>query len=184
MNIPNAITIARTLLIPVILYLLWREEYGAAFLLFSAAAVGDFLDGYLARRLDQRSQLGALLDPAADKATMLGAVLLLAWQGALPMWLAAAIVLRDLIIVVGALTYRALFGFLEVAPTWASKLNTALEFLAVAAALAVAAELLEPGGWLAVLYRLVALTVAVSGAQYVWVWGRKAMQSAAVRRPG
>lgn len=178
MTIPNAITIGRTLLIPVILYLLAVRNHAGAFVLFAIAATGDFVDGYIARRFGQTSRLGALLDPAADKATMLGVTAILAWQGLLPMWLAAAIIGRDLVIAGGVLAYRLRVGPVEMAPTLASKANTLLEFIAIAATLAQAGGVVDVATVLPPLYLLVLATVVASGVQYVWVWGHKAAESA------
>lgn len=172
LTLPNLITFARLGLLPLILWAIHANDHATALWLFVAAGLGDALDGYLARRLHQMTPLGALLDPIADKLTMIGVGLLLTLQGWLPAWLFAALVLRDLVIVAGAIAYRLLRGRIEMAPTWLSKLNTALEFLLLALVLAVAG-----GGWevrLQPLYILVCASIAASGAQYVWLWGRKA----------
>ena len=174
LTLPNLVTFARLGLLPVILWAIHGRDHHFAFWLFIAAGLGDALDGYLARRLGQFSALGALLDPVADKLTMLGVGLLLMLQGLLPAWLFAAVVLRDLVIVGGALAYRLLRGRLEMAPTRLSKLNTALEFLLFALVLAVAGG--APDDWLRPLTMLVCASVAASGTQYVWLWGRKAWQ--------
>jgi cardiolipin synthase len=127
-TLPNLITIARVLLIPVVAFLLLDHDYKLAFAVFMAAAVGDWLDGFLARRLNQMSQLGAVLDPIADKMTMMIVAILMAAQGLLPIWLAVVIVMRDAIIVAGAIAYRFVVGHIEMAPTRLSKANTFLEF--------------------------------------------------------
>ncbi|MFN7777772.1 MAG: CDP-alcohol phosphatidyltransferase family protein, partial [Betaproteobacteria bacterium] len=79
LNLPNAITVVRALLIPAIGGLLVVRDYHSALVLFLLCALGDLLDGWLARRLDQRSRFGAIADPLADKLTMLTVALLLAW---------------------------------------------------------------------------------------------------------
>jgi cardiolipin synthase len=173
-SVPNAITVGRVLLIPVIAWLLAQERYPAAFVVFLAAAFSDLADGAIARHYRIVSEFGARLDPIADKLTMLVATLLLAWQGWLPLWLAGAIVLRDLVIAGGAIAYRLLVGHIEMEPTPLSKLNTALEFVALAGVLAHAAALIDGSSWLAPLFAIVCATVVASGAQYVWVWSRKA----------
>lgn len=179
LNAPNVITVVRVLLIPVIAVLLVRRQYGPALAVFVTAAISDFADGAIARHYRIVSEFGARLDPIADKLTMFTATVLLAWQSWLPLWLAAAIVLRDLIIAGGAIAYRLVVGHVEMAPTWLSKVNTALEFAALAAVLAQAAGLLDARAWLPALFAVVFATVILSGAQYVWAWGRKA---AAARR--
>jgi cardiolipin synthase len=174
LTLPNLITFARLGLLPVLLWSLAVREYETAFWLFVAASVGDGLDGFLARRLNQMSRLGAVLDPIADKLTILGIAWILAAEGVLPVWIAALMTLRDLVIVSGALAYRQLVGSLEMAPTRLSKLNTVLEFVLLACALMLANRWIPAEPWLSPYLYLVACTVVGSGAQYVWVWGRKA----------
>lgn len=178
-NIPNAITIVRALLVPVVAFALVARDYDLALALFLACALGDFVDGYIARRFDLRTRFGAIADPLADKAIMLVATLLLAWQGWLPWWFALLVVLRDVVIVAGALAYHLRVGHVDMAPTRLSKANTAFEFVLLAGVLALAAELLEPGAWLRVLLAVCTATVIASGVQYVVVWSRKATAAAA-----
>jgi cardiolipin synthase len=175
-TLPNLITIARVLLIPVVAFLLLDHDYKLAFVVFVAAAVGDWLDGFLARRLNQMSQLGAVLDPVADKMTMMIVAMLQAAQGMLPIWLAVVIVLRDAIIVAGAIAYRFVVGHIEMTPTRLSKANTFLEFGVLALVMAQSAQLLDAADWLTPLFILLFASVLISGAHYVWVWRRKAIE--------
>ena len=174
-QIPNAITVVRGLLIPVIGGLLVEERYAEAIWAFMASAISDLLDGQIARRFNARTRFGAVADPIADKLTMLTVTLVLAVFGLLPLWLAAAIVGRDVVIVGGALMYQRLIGPIEVRPTFLSKLNTAVEFATLAAVMVDAAGWVELYAVLPLLFALVALTIAASGAQYVWIWGRRAL---------
>jgi cardiolipin synthase len=173
-QLPNAITVLRLLLVPVIAALLLERHYAAAFATLLASAVSDFADGQIARRFDARTRFGAVADPLADKLTMLTVALIAAAQTLVPWWLAAAIVLRDLMIVGGALAYHRRVGPVEMAPTRLSKLNTVLEFVTLAAVLGDAAGLLSLQAVEPALFVLVLLTVLASGAQYLWVWGRRA----------
>jgi len=182
LNLPNTITLVRFGLIPVLAAELSRGQYRAALGLFVLSAVSDVADGLLARLLDQRTRFGAIADPLADKLTMLVVALLLAWQQRLPAWFAAAIVLRDLVIVGGALSYHLWIGRVEMSPTPLSKLNTALEFALLSALLLVAADLYVVGIWLPILLWMTLVTVVLSGAQYVLAWGRKAARQARTRR--
>ena len=182
-TLPNLITIARVLLIPVVAFLLLDHDYKLAFAVFAAAAVGDWLDGFLARRLNQMSQLGAVLDPIADKMTMMIVAILMAAQGLLPIWLAVVIVLRDAVIVAGAVAYRFVAGHIELAPTRLSKANTFLEFGVLTRAMAQAGGLVGAAPWLVPLYVLLFASVLVSGAHYVWVWRRKAIQDGGGKQP-
>jgi len=177
-TLPNLITIARVLLIPVVAFLLLDHDYKLAFAVFMVAAVGDWVDGFLARRLNQMSQLGAVLDPVADKMTMMIVAILMAAQGMLPIWLAVVIVLRDAVIVAGAIAYRFVVGHIEMAPTRLSKANTFLEFGVLALVMAQAGRLVDAAAWLAPLFFLLFASVLVSGAHYVWVWRRKAIDNA------
>ena len=134
------------------------------------------MDGYVARRFAVVTSLGAFLDPVADKLNMLVATVGLAWQGHIPMWLAIAIVGRDVVIVCGAIAYRLVRGHLTMNPTFLGKANTFIEFAVLLIALAVAAGGSWRGPWLDVLFVVVLATVLASGAHYVWLYGRSAME--------
>lgn len=179
--VPNAITVVRVLLIPVVGALLVDQRYVEAFWTLVASALSDLVDGQIARRFNARTRFGAIADPVADKLTMLTVTWALAWQGLLPLWLATAIVLRDMVIVVGAVAYQRVFGQVEMAPTRLSKLNTALEFVLLAAVIADAAELFDDRDMLPMLFAVVLTTVVASGVQYVWIWGRRALRAAHAR---
>jgi cardiolipin synthase len=174
LNVPNAITLARLILVPVMAYFLTVGAYSVALIVFLAAAVTDLIDGFIARIFRLTSTLGATLDPIADKLNMFVATVLLAWQGLIPIWLAIAIVARDIVIVGGVLAYRLALGHVEMAPTMLSKVNTFIEFTALLLVMATAAEVIDIGTWLSTVFLLVLATVLASGAQYVWIWGRKA----------
>lgn len=173
-NVPTTITIARLLLAPAVSWFIVRSDYGVAATLFVIAALSDLLDGAIARRWALVSEFGARLDAIADKLLMLTAAVALAWQGLLPLWLLAAIVVRDLVVLAGAVAYRIAVGHVEMAPSLLSKLNTALECAVLAAVLLDAAQVVDFAPWLPGLYAAVLLTIVLSGAHYVWVWSRKA----------
>ena len=175
LNVPNLITLARIGLVPIMGFFLYHGAYRIALPIFAIVALTDFADGYIARRFNLRSRFGATLDPIADKLSMFIATVLLAWQGLVPVWFAIAVVARDLVIVFGVLAYRAAVGHVQIAPTWLSKLNTVLEFAVLLLVMADAAGWLTTGAWMGVLFLLVFTTVFASGAQYVWLWGRKAV---------
>ena len=174
-NLPNLITLARLGLIPVFGYYAVREEYAVAVPIFLAAALSDFIDGYLAREWKLVSRFGAALDPVADKLIMLVATVLLAVQGLIPLWLAVAIVGRDVVIVAGVLAYRLLRGDLDIKPTRLSKANTFIEFGVLLAIMAAAAGWIDARAWLAPLFVVVFVTVVASGVQYVWIGSRMAL---------
>lgn len=178
-HLPNLITVVRGLLVPVIGWLLTEERYEEAFWTVAFSAVSDLADGQIARRFNAHTRFGEVADPVADKLTMLAVVVGLTWHGLLPMWLATAIVARDVFIVAGALAYHRFVEPVVMAPTGLSKFNTVLEFVVLAAVLGQAAALVDVAEWFPAAFALVGATVFASGAQYVWIWGRRAL----ARRP-
>ena len=177
LTLPNLITTARALLIPVIAYALARRFFDVALVLFVLCAVGDLIDGMLARRWNQRTRFGAIADPVADKLTMLTVTLVLAADGLLPSWLAALVIARDVIIVFGAVAFHFLVHEFEMAPSRLSKLNTALEFGVLTAVLTDAAGIIELSLWLGPAYAALTGTILTSGLNYVWSWGRRAAKA-------
>ena len=175
-HVPNLITLLRLGLVPALAYCIALQAYGAAAAIFLAAALSDLVDGYVARRFGVVTKLGALLDPVADKLNMLVATVGLAWQEQIPMWLPIAVVGRDVVIVCGALAYRLVRGQLTMNPTFLGKANTFIEFAVLLIALAVAAGWVPGGQWLDALFVVVLASVVTSGAQYVWLYGRSAME--------
>jgi cardiolipin synthase (CMP-forming) len=178
-GIPNLLTVTRLVLVPVTGYFLSTGAYGVALIVFLIAALTDLIDGFIARRFKLTSALGATLDPIADKLNMLVATVLLAWEALLPMYLAIAIVLRDSVIVAGALAYRFTLGHVEITPTMLSKVNTFLEFAVLLLVMASAARWIEDNALLPVAFVIVFSTVIASGIQYIWVWGWKAVHDKA-----
>ncbi len=175
LNVPNIITLIRLGLVPAMAYYLADEAYEIALPIFLVAALSDLADGYIARKFKLVSTFGATLDPIADKLSMLVATVLLAWQSLLPIWLAVAIVARDIVIVVGAIAFILVRGHLDIAPTRLSKINTAIEFAVLLVVMATAAGWIEAGAWMPIVFVIALTTVVASGAQYVWLWGRKAV---------
>jgi cardiolipin synthase len=181
LNMPNALTLMRLALAPLIAWLLLQRHDAAALALFLVAAVSDAVDGVLARRWNQRTRFGSVADPLADKATGVLAVVVLTLQGSLPWWFAAAVMARDLVIVGGSLAYRAAVGRVEMAPSAISKLNTALLFLFLLGVLGTRVGLVSAGSWLQALQVATLATIVGSGLHYVVVWGRKAWQARRAR---
>lgn len=184
LNLPNALTLLRFALVPVIGLQLLRGNHGLACALFLVSALSDWADGVIARHWNQRTRFGAVADPLADKLTMLTVTLLLAFQQALPWWFALAVVLRDSLIVAGALTFHWLIQPVEMAPSRLSKLNTALEFLLLLAVLAIQADYLPDGLWRTALLAATLGTIVLSGGHYIYVWGRKAAAARQPTQPG
>ena len=130
-DIPNLITGLRILLVAPFLWLLLEERYGAALLLFIIAGISDALDGFLAKYYGWTSELGGLLDPIADKLLLMGAILALGWLNELPGWLVALVILRDIMILGGAVAYHLLIDRFQAAPLMISKLNTFMQLTLV-----------------------------------------------------
>ena len=151
-------------------WFLARGAYGSAAIVFLVAAASDLLDGFIARRFHLTSRLGAALDPAADKLNMFVATVMLAMQELVPLWLAVAIVVRDVLIVAGAAILRLVTGSIELKPTMLSKVNTAFEFALLAAVMASAADWFTGAGWRRSAFLLVLAMVVASALQYAWIW--------------
>jgi cardiolipin synthase len=181
-NLPNVITMLRIAAVPVVAWLITQQNWEAACWLFLAAAVSDGIDGLLARWLDQMTPLGAALDTVADKALGVVTLVMLTLEEAIPMWVTLAILLRDTIIVLGALSYRGLAGHLEIHPTWLGKTHMFAEFTLLALVLGVLAELLVLEDWLQWLFVAVFAIAVASGVQYVWIWGAKARRERVAAR--
>ncbi len=173
-DIPNIISVARILLVFPVIGLLLNHSYEGALILFFVAGISDALDGALARAFHWQSRLGGILDPLADKFLLVSVFLCLGWLAVLPGWLIALVVLRDLVIVTGAVVYNFRIQQLEAAPSLISKANTGLQIalaLLVVYDLAYGAPLIEfeqPMTW------AVAVFTLLSGLDYVISWGRKA----------
>lgn len=171
-DIPNLITGLRILLVAPFLWLLLEERYGAALALFVIAGVSDALDGFLAKYFGWTSELGGLLDPIADKLLLMGAILMLGWLNELPGWLVALVILRDLAIVGGAISYHLLVERFQAAPLMISKLNTLMQLALVCAVIVNYGMARLPERLLDILIQATALTTLWSGAAYIWRWGR------------
>jgi len=181
-NLPNVITLLRLAAVPVVAWLILQQRWEAACWLFLASAVSDGIDGLLARWLNQMTQLGAALDTVADKALGVVTLVLLTRAEAIPLWVTLAILLRDSIIVLGALSYRGLAGHLEIHPTWLGKTHVFAEFSLLALVLGGLARLLVLDDWRLPLFASVFVIAVISGVQYVWIWSAKVRRERAVVR--
>lgn len=172
-TLPNLLTASRLVLAPFVAWRLYVGDVEGAFWLFALAALTDLLDGNLARLLNQRSVLGAWLDPIADKVMLLTTLTMLALVGLLPIWLLAVVLVRDVVILSGAEAYRRLTGGLDVRPTLSGKAATALEFSLVTFILANLALGLHMDHAIQGFVQVTAAAVAFSGLRYIWLWGGK-----------
>jgi len=172
MSVPNLITIGRILLVPLTVWLIISGAYGFAFLAFVAAGVSDGVDGYIARRWDARTELGAYLDPVADKALLVSVYVALGLLKVLPAWLVILVVSRD-VLIVGAIILSWVLGQpVAVRPVMLSKVNTAAQIFLVVALLGALAASVDLGYLLTGGSAAVALLTAASGARYLHDWVR------------
>ena len=134
-TIPNLLTIIRILLTPLFVIFLIREHFNLALMIFVAAGISDGLDGFIARYFNQRSTLGAILDPIADKMLLVAAFVSLGVLSVIPNWLTVVVITRDVVILMGV----AIFSFqnidFEINPSIVSKFTTVLQVVTVCLAL-------------------------------------------------
>jgi cardiolipin synthase len=144
-------------------------------LLFGIAALSDAADGFLAKRYGWQSELGAVLDPAADKLLLVTVFITLAYLKLVPLWLMAVAVARDVIIVLGVLLYRYWFGPLNVRASVVSKFNTLCQAAFILAVVGREEFSIPPAWVVRVLGALVFVTVVISGIDYILIFGRRAL---------
>ena len=172
--LPNAICVTRILLVLPTLLTLLAGRYELTLLLFGIAAASDALDGWLAKTFGWTSRLGKILDPIADKLLLVSVFVTLAWLGLVPAWLVVAFVVRDLVIVGGAVAYHYLVGYLEGQPTPVSKLNTLLQLSFGLTVVAAAAWPAVPDWLPTALGAVTFVTTIASGIDYVLTYARAA----------
>ena len=169
--VPNLLTILRLALVPAFIVLIYEQDYTNALFVFLVAGITDGADGFIAKRYDCETRLGALLDPVADKCLLISAYAMLTYSGAIPFWLTVTVIFRDVLILGGYIIVLATYEESKTPPTRTSKLNTLMQIILV---LTVMTEL---AGWLptqvlqAPLMIVVLMTTVVSGLQYLWIWG-------------
>ncbi len=167
LTVPNQLTIFRMLLVPVFITFMIYKWWKLALLTFFIAAVTDVLDGYFARRLNQKTALGAALDPLSDKVLMDSAFLVLSEQGLVPPWLAVVVISRD-VLMVGGVVLLKLFGNgnLKIEPILAGKLTTFFQVLTVLAVLLSKVKGNPPEVLLRILYIVTLIFTVTSGYLY------------------
>jgi cardiolipin synthase (CMP-forming) len=172
LNLPNLISLARLLLVPVAIWLILVSRYGTAFWILLAAGVSDALDGFIAKRFDRRTRLGALLDPIADKAMLVSVYVTLGMAHQLWTWLVILVVFRDIMIVGGFLLIQAMGAPKQCDPLYVSKVNTGVQITLVGFVLA-RLGLGASADWPdLVLSMAVASTTILSGLSYLIRWAR------------
>jgi cardiolipin synthase (CMP-forming) len=169
-NLPTLITLLRLVCVPVVIWLIDNEDYFFAFWIFLAAGVSDAIDGYLARKWDQRTELGAYLDAIADKALLVSIYISLAINAVIPPWLAIAVVSRDVMIIGAVMLSMVMDKPMEIAPLWISKVNTVAQIGFATLVLAASGYGLALGNaFVAGAWLVAALTVA-SAFAYLNAW--------------
>ena len=172
MSIPNIITLVRILLVPFIVWAIASNELEIAFIIFIAAGISDAIDGFLAKRFNMSSELGALLDPLADKALLVSIYMSLGIWGAIPRWIVILVVSRD-IMIVGAVIVSWLFGKpIPMKPLMVSKLNTVAQVLFAALVLASVGFGFNAAPYDLILMGFVTVFTLVSVSLYLVEWAR------------
>lgn len=174
LTIPNLLTFLRMALIPVFASLLFYGYSGWALFVFLIAGISDGVDGFVARRFNQESELGTIIDPIADKLLMTVAFIVLALPNVLeptrflpvPFWVTAAVIGRDVLIVTVAGAINIMTGFHGFKPSWLGKLSTFVQVVAVA--LILLAAYLDYSFYLPTVYFIVVLLAVVSGFHYIF----------------
>jgi len=182
LTLPNILTVIRMVLIPVFISLLFYQRFAWALAVFICAGVTDMLDGLLARRFNQKSQLGTILDPIADKLLLVAAFIVLSLPGIyvqprprhlpIPFWVTAAVLSRDIFIIVGAWAINIVTGFRGFRPSWLGKTNTAVQILAIAVVLFAARIPHLSGYLLPTTYVIVFAFTVLSGFHYIFFVSR------------
>ena len=166
MNLPNAITLFRVILIPFFINLMIYGYYPAALAVFVAACITDALDGMIARLMNSKTDLGAFLDPMADKLLIVSAFVTLVLLQMLPVWLAIIVISRDVILVLGSITIYFMRHEFTVRPSIIGKLTTVLQLLCLTLTL-VQKNYGTELGMMQLLYWSTATITVASGVQYV-----------------
>jgi cardiolipin synthase len=181
-TVPNLLTVFRMVLIPVFVSLLFYQRFVIALAIFVLAGITDGLDGLLARRFDQKSQLGTILDPIADKLMLVTSFVVLSMRAVfpqplpphlpVPFWVTVAVISRDVFILVGAAAINIVTGFRGFRPSLLGKINTSVQIGAIAAIIFAASVPYGTGYYLPTIYTTVFAFAVLSGAHYVFFVSR------------
>ena len=169
-SLPNLITLARLFLAPLAVAMIVSQRYVEAFVIFVVAGVSDAVDGFIAKRFNLQSELGAYLDPLADKALLISIFVTLAIVGVVHPALAILIVSRDLMILFAVLVSWLMGKPVAIRPVWASKVTTAAQIAFAAFVLGARATGFNAAFTLAGMEWVVAAATLISGGVYVAQW--------------
>ena len=177
-TVPNLLTVFRMVLIPVFVSLVFYQRFVSALVVFIVAGLTDGLDGLLARRFDQKSQLGTILDPIADKMMMVTSFVVLSMRSVfpqpvashlpIPFWVTIAVISRDVFILVGAASINIVTGFRGFRPSLLGKINTTVQIVAIGVIMFVVSVPYGTGYYLPTVYTTVFAFAVLSGAHYVF----------------
>ncbi|HSE20955.1 MAG TPA: CDP-alcohol phosphatidyltransferase family protein [Pyrinomonadaceae bacterium] len=177
-TVPNLLTVFRMVLIPVFVSLLFYQRFVLALIVFIGAGITDGLDGLLARRFNQKSQLGTILDPIADKLMLVTSFIVLSMKAVfpqplpphlpVPFWVTVAVISRDVFILVGAAAINIVTGFRGFRPSWLGKVNTTVQIVAIALIMVAASIPYGTGYYLPTVYTTVFALAVLSGGHYVF----------------
>lgn len=177
-TLPNILTFLRMALIPVFASLIFYGYNGWALVVFVIAGVSDGIDGFVARRFNQQSELGTIIDPIADKLLMTTAFIVLSMKNVLdpgrhlpvPFWVTAAVIGRDVLIVAVAAAINIMTGFKGFKPSWLGKVSTLVQVVAVT--LILVASVFKYSFYLPTVYFIVTLLAFASGIHYIFHVGK------------
>jgi len=181
-TVPNLLTIVTMALIPVFVSLLFYQKFLLALAVFIVAGITDGLDGLLARRFQQQSPLGRILDPIADKMMLVTSFVVLSMRGVyptplpkhlpIPFWVTITVISRDVFILVGAAAINMVSGFRAFRPSFLGKLSTVVQIAAIAVVILAAQTRVSTGYYLPTVYTSVFVFTLLSGIHYVFFVSR------------
>lgn len=181
-TLPNMLTIFRMALTPVFVSLLFYQKFVWALAAFVVAGITDGLDGLLARRFQQQSELGRILDPIADKMMLVTSFVVLSMRGVfptplpnhlpVPFWVTITVISRDIFILVAAAAINMVSGFRAFRPSFLGKVSTVVQIVAVAAVILAAQTRVGTGYYLPTIYTSVFTLALLSGIHYIFFVSR------------
>lgn len=187
LTIPNILTFLRMGLIPIFASLLYYGHTGWALGVFMIAGLSDGVDGFLARRFNQESELGTIIDPIADKLLMTTAFIILTMPNifpppakSVPFWVTAAVIGRDVLIIAVAGAINIMSGFRGFKPSWLGKLSTLVQVVAVT--LILLAAVVGYSFYLPTVYTIVVFMAFISGVHYIFHVARLMKEAGAEAR--
>lgn len=162
-HIPNILTVFRILLVPVFLYFILEGEYHIAAAVFITAGITDGVDGFIARRYNARTKLGAALDPFADKFLLVSAYIALAAKGFIPIWLMVPVIIKDSILLSGVAALRGVGREVQIVPSIFGKMTTVFQISTVIYAMLIS----DTGAVFMALAIVTAIITIYTGIDYV-----------------